>query len=135
MRHCGFEAVGRITIIGGSCMRDHYTGWMCDPREKSRSSPLILSPSLLAPLWWVTWMRKTWRSIWCPLPLWVLSQYAIAFGEVGPLGSPMCLFPPPGIVIVRIHPWVYFTIALAFDYENDSGKCLQGIFMSWSSSG
>ena len=107
LRHYGFEAIGGITIGGGSRRRDRYAGWICDPREKSHSSPLILSPSLLAPLWWITWSRKAWGSI----------------------------FPPPGIVIGRTHQRVYFIVALAFDYDSGSGKCPRGIFMSGSSYG
>ena len=107
LRHCGFEAIGGITIRGGSHRRDRYAGWIYDPREKRHSSPLILSPSLLAPLWWVVWRRKVWGSA----------------------------LPPLGIVTGRTHPRVHFVVALAFDLDSGCDKCLWGIFMSRSSSG
>ena len=47
--------------------------WIYDPKE-SQFFPLILSPSLLALLQWVTWRRKAWGAILCPSPPKVLSQ-------------------------------------------------------------
>ena len=52
--HHGLEAIGGITISGGSRRRDRYARLSYDLRE-SQSSPVILSPSFSwAPPWVVT---------------------------------------------------------------------------------